>query len=427
MPQSRLRLLAFALALAGIAASCGDATDTVPPQDGPWTDVAVATGMSAVAHGQLIQIGLEWTQESWEEDVHSEGDEPHETSAPRREEYTLDLSGGHVRRWTEDGIPAVRVVRGEAGWLRVGAAVVDLTDAEVRAATAEVEDWVTLLGATDSWSDLQPSTDPGLDQGVYIVGGEGRPDRRVHVNADSGLVARIEYLPLGVVVTAPAAAGTLVPGDWQEWSTAAGMRFPKTLVRSLSRGARQIIERTTIHALTLADDDAGTFPARPDDGGPGELGNPERRTVKSQTVFRAQREARLTAIPALQLRVRSALDVTLADRRGPDVLEFESYPKAAGIAVFSVYCPVALSHDAGAGNLPSDVVSGTQRGSEVLAFPYRGAYPSDESLRTRVTEVARSLGLEPAGPLRFAVLSDPVETPPGELEMEILLPVRSQD
>jgi hypothetical protein len=425
---TRTLLTAAVLALA--TSACGnDASAPSSPtaDDRPWTRVAAATGADALPDGALLRINVEWVRETWEEDIHAEEAAPHEFSEPHREHYVIDISGAHVRHWEDAGVPFLRVVRGDTGWTRAGAIVVDLTAPEAGIARAEPEDWMTLLGATDAWDGLETTHDPALESGSYVVSGDARPTRRVAIDPESSLPLRIDVLPGNAPADALDTLGTLTPVEWREWDGAAGVRFPAMIEREFSRGPRTTIERTRVLTVELLDPATGRLPARPASGGRGELGAPRPQTVKSSSALLVRREARLTEIPGSRRLLRDGVAATKAGRRGADLLSFEGFPDERGIATFSVLCRVSLSHEADAANPPAGVISGRHTGGSFLVFPYTGPIPQDAALQERVEAEARKLGVEPAGAALFAIASEPLASPPNAVPMEIYLPVEGHD
>ena len=79
------------------------------------------------------------------------------------------------------------------------------------------------------------------------------------------------------------------------------------------------------------------------------------------------------------------------------------------------------------GSYARGVVVATLKEMEVLAMKFTGPYPLDDSLEKILVNYGRDLEIEPAGPARYLVLSDPEVGAPADLRQEIRLPVRKAE
>ncbi len=415
-------------AASALLLACGEpaAPDALPESE-PWARIAAATGAFDLAPGDVLRIEVERTRETWQDDVHADDEPPHAFSDPEREELVISASGASARRWEADGLPALRVIRGDGGWQRVGGVVIDVPATVAQAETTEVRDWLTLLGATQNVAGMSTASLPAAPAGTYVARCEGDLDRRVTIDEQSALPSRLEIMAAGTDPAGKGVTATLEASGWRTWDAAAGLRFPQRLTRTSTRGLWNTIERATVLSVARLRDASVGIPPRPDTSAPPTLGEPQRRRVPARDAAIIEHTGLLTDLPGLHRALAGAVEVTRADRRGPDVLEFENFPGDDGVATLKLHCPVAWSHDALAGELPNGVLARRVGGADVLAFTYRGRYPGDPAIVATATSKARELGLVRDGPARFVIMSDPVTAQPGEIDAELLLPVREAE
>ena len=128
----------------------------------------------------------------------------------------------------------------------------------------------------------------------------------------------------------------------------------------------------------------------------------------------------------VDLYIDRALKQSMAFRRSPNARIFQSFPDESGVAVVKTFVEVSLSHDPGAQDLPVGAVAERFEATDVLCMQLVGPYPRDDSLHAALRKRAEELGLEPTGPPRHYLLSDPDDGEPSGLRQEVQLPVEEK-
>ncbi len=202
-----------------------------------------------------------------------------------------------------------------------------------------------------------------------------------------------------------------------------GLRLPAKVTITLREGAETFELAPVAARVGDVGEDAPIF-SRPGDRGPGSAGEIVRRRERGARLVRVVHEGPLTDLARVDHFLRESLARAHARARGPIERVFRRFPDERGRAVMETLVPVSFSEEPGGGDLLPGSRAGQRGAGEVLAMPFTGPYPRDDSLYVPLRRRAAALGLEVAGLPRHRILSDPDAGEPADLRQEIVLPVR---
>ena len=206
------------------------------------------------------------------------------------------------------------------------------------------------------------------------------------------------------------------------------MRFPAEFRRTVSRaGVDQVLAAQIRDVVTNPADSGGPRFERPDDGKAPEMGEIARKRMPGTDAVVVVHRGPMLDLAKVDLYIDRALTQSMALRRSPNARIFQSFPDEDGVAVVKTFVEVNLSHDPGAQDLPVGAVAERFEATDVLYMHLVGPYPRDDSLHAALRKRAEELGLEPTGPPRHYLLSNPDDGEPSGLRQEVQLPVEEKE
>jgi hypothetical protein len=330
-------------------------------------------------------------------------------------EWALDGTDGIATRVTTGGLLTRKAADGEGGWFRRGAAVEDLPPHGLRDERADRDDLLALL--------LSPLLSPpfrleSAGENRIRVTREGGDPFLLAFDPETGLPARIERVSESADGKETELVRTI--GEWTDFD---GLLFPARIVTELAGGSQTIeIRRVVANPEVL-----GAAFARPDDSGPGTVGEIRREEVPSRNVVAVAQQGPYTDLASVDLYMDRALEHAKATKTGPRVRIFRRFARGDEPPVVVTMAPVEFGRDSQAIGLPRGMRVELLPSTDALVMPYEGPYPVDDSLYEPLRKRAGELGLVPIGPPWHVLLSDPDLGEPNELRQEIRLPVKEAD
>jgi len=397
------RILIILLLLPALPACGKRATDAAPILERALTAVG---GAEALAGVDSVYVRLEGAFRP---------PAAPDTKITYTQELLLTLPDRLAIRVEVAGIVTTKGVDGTKAWVRSGASVQDPEGPAAAEERADRDDLLSLL--------VRPLLDPafvvrGAGDGVSAAR-PGEPARTIFFDPETGLPARIVRVARG----AHGHTGNMVR-TFSEWKEHGGIRFPSVLTVKLG-GGRLDLTATVVEINT--GDSRGLTHVRPRDEREIHTGTIERVHEPGGNYLAARQEGHYVNLAKVDVLIEQALASAYARRKGPNRRIFDRMLDESGHAVVTTLVPVQFDRDARARHLPRGVVVATLKEMEVLAMKFTGPYPLDDSLEKILVNYGRDLELEPAGPARYLVLSDPEVGAPADLRQEIRLPVRKAE
>jgi hypothetical protein len=327
-------------------------------------------------------------------------------------EYLLRIPDGLSSRISTGGRLTREAIAGNVGWLRQGAAVVDLTGEAARDTEADRDDLLAALAFPLAHPPFSVSRAAGRGGQTIRVERRGGEPFFLTFDAESGLPASVER-------TVGEAAPPLVH-RFSGWLDRGGFLFPSRIESELGGGSREI-EIREVHP------NAGVPPTsfrRPDDSGPGKTGEIRRETAPAANMVMTVSRGPLTKLADVDLLLDRALAHARATKSGPLLRLFKQFPDADGNAVVLTMVAVEFSRASGELGLPEGMRVELFPKTDLLVMPYTGPYPGSDDLYAPLYAKAKELGLFPTSRPWDAILSDPDSGEPNGLRQEIRLPVK---